>query len=127
MLDVLVGHLGDVYKTILMDTYIYKCSEVDYISDGSLKHHALGEILHFKNITTEDRLRHFISWVSCRLLKLVDYICKGDGTCAELFCQLFNIRYGLSDILYASRLKLFKAVACLLDKGSGNVVALRMY
>ena len=56
MLDVLVGHLGDVYKAILMDSYIYKCSEVDYISDGSLKHHALGEILHFKNITTEDRL-----------------------------------------------------------------------
>ena len=36
MLDEFIGHLGDMYQTILMNTDVDKCTKIDYVADGSL-------------------------------------------------------------------------------------------
>ena len=40
MLDVLLGKLGNVHKTVLMDTDIYESAEINDVSDGSLLDHS---------------------------------------------------------------------------------------
>ncbi len=43
--DATVGHLGDMYKTILMDTDIYEGSEIGDVGDNAWQFHTLDKIV----------------------------------------------------------------------------------
>ena len=50
MFDKSLCHLGNVHQTVLMYTDIYKCTEINNITDSSLQHHSFFQIFHFKNV-----------------------------------------------------------------------------
>ena len=52
-----IGHLGDVYKTILVYPNINECAEVGDISDYTRQDHAFHQIVDSRNILIELKLR----------------------------------------------------------------------
>lgn len=77
MLDVLITNLRDMDKSVLMNTDIDKCAEVDYISDRAFKLHSLFQILDVENITSEHWCWQFITGISARFGKFLYNIVKG--------------------------------------------------
>ncbi len=39
VLDVPIGHLGNVYQAVLMDADIHKDAKINDVADGTLQHH----------------------------------------------------------------------------------------
>ncbi len=52
-----VGHLGDMHQTILLDTNIYERAEVYHVAHRSLQHHARLQVFHLENIVAQNRRR----------------------------------------------------------------------
>ena len=70
MLDELIGHMRDVDQAVLMDSDIYKCTEIDDIADRSLQYHAGFQVFDGQNVGTKNRLGHIFTRVTARLLQL---------------------------------------------------------
>ena len=113
-------------QTVLMNSDIYKSTEVNNIADSSLQYHTLFQVFHIQDIGTEDRFRHLISWISGRFFQLFYDITKSRLTDLQLFCQ-FSVIADLSG--NASKFTLchiFRCVAKFFQEFFGCVVALRM-
>lgn len=71
VLDEFVGNLGDVHQSVLMDANIHKHAKINDISNCALQDHIGLEILHLKDITSQDGLWHVFARVPCGLLELL--------------------------------------------------------
>ena len=93
MFDKSLCHLGNVHQTVLMYTDIYKCTEINNITDSSLQHHSFFQIFHFKNVWTKDRFRHVITRVTGRFLQFFHNITKCNLTDSQFCCHLLIVFY----------------------------------
>ena len=48
-----VGKLGDVYESVLMDSYVDKASKVGDVGDDTRKHHALDKVVDLFHVRVE--------------------------------------------------------------------------
>ena len=99
MLDKFVGHLRDMYKSVLMHSDIHKCAEINNVSDGSLEDHSLSEIFHLQHIAPQDRFRHLITWIPGGFLKLLDNVCESYDSCSQFFGKFLDIACGFGKLL----------------------------
>ena len=91
MFNISLTHLGDMHQSILMNTDIHKCPEINDITDSSLKDHTFFEVFHIKYICTKYRFRHLITWISCRFFQFFYNIAKCRLTDSQLFCKLLIV------------------------------------
>ena len=54
-----------------MHTDIHKGTKVDDIAHGSLQYHARCQVLHLKDIGTQDRFLHLLTGISGRFFQLL--------------------------------------------------------
>ena len=80
-----------MHQSILMNTDIHKCPEINDITDSSLKDHTFFEVFHIKYICTEYRFRHFISWITSWFFQFFYDITKSDLSNSQFLCQFFVI------------------------------------
>ena len=83
-----VGHLGDVKKTVVVNTDVYEATEVNNVSDSTLKLHIRLQVSDLKNVGGEHGSGSIVTNVSSGLLKLGDYVLEGGLTTAELASEL---------------------------------------
>ena len=88
VLDVSVGHLGDVEQTVVVHADVNEATEVDNVSDGTLELHTGLQVGNLKNVGGEDGCRSIVTDIAAGLLELGDYIKEGGLTAAELTGEL---------------------------------------
>ena len=91
MFDKALCHLGNMHQTVLMHTYIHKCSEIDHVSHRSFEDHALFQVLHIQDICAQHRFRHLLTGITSRLGELFYNVPQGHLTHAQLFRHLFVV------------------------------------
>ena len=72
MLDVLIRHLGDVKKTVVVNADINEATEVDYVTYSTLKLHTGLKVGDVKNVGGEDGRGSVVTDVTAGLFKLTD-------------------------------------------------------
>lgn len=93
MLNVFIGHLGNVYQTILMNTDVHKNSKIHNIADGSLEYHARCQILHIQYITSKHWFWHLITGIAGRFFQFLHDIFEGQLANAQFLCRFFQMQY----------------------------------
>ena len=88
MLDEAVGHLGDVKKTVVVNTDVNEATEVDNVADGALELHAGLKVGDVENVGGEDGSGRIVTDISAGLLKLGDNVVEGGLTAAKLTGEL---------------------------------------
>ena len=71
-----IGHLRDVYQSILMHADIYKCTKVGDVGYDARQYHSLNQIVDSRHILVELECFKLLAWVATRLLELRQDICK---------------------------------------------------
>ena len=75
--DILVRQLGDVDKSILMNTYIHEGSKLGDVGDNAWQYHSHREIVYALNTDCKLEFFYLIARVATRLLQLVHDVGEG--------------------------------------------------
>ena len=70
VLDKLITHLGNVQKTIVVNTDINEATEVNNVSDSTLELHIGLQIVYIKDVGRKYRCRCIVANITARLFKL---------------------------------------------------------
>ena len=65
-----VGHLRNVYKSVLMDANIDKGTEISYVGYDAWQYHSFYKIVDGRHVLVELKGLELFTWVSPRFLKL---------------------------------------------------------
>ena len=76
--DEAVGELGDVDKSVLMDTDVDEGSEVGDVCNDTGEFHSYDEVVKRMDILVEFEDFHLSTWVTPRLLKLGEDVAEGN-------------------------------------------------
>ena len=90
VLDVLITHLGDVKKSVVVNSNINEATEVNNVSYSTLKLHIGLKVVDVKNLGGEYGSGSVVTNVASGLLKLGDNVLKGGLTATKLLCKLCN-------------------------------------
>ena len=116
-----VGHLGDVEKSVVVNTDVNEAAEVGNVSYSTVKLHIRLKILYRKNLGGEDRSGSVVTDISAGLFKLGDDVVKGGLTAAELTRKLSDAvllclksKEGevIASYVVGREIKLFKKLVC---------------
>ena len=88
MLDVSVTHLGDVKKTVVVNSDINEATEVNNVSDSTLELHIGLQVVDVENVGGEYGSGCIVTNVAAGLLKLGNNILEGGLAAAKLFRKL---------------------------------------
>ena len=77
VLDELIAHLGDVKKSVVVNSDVNEATEVNNVSYSTLKLHIGLQVVDVENVGGEDRRGRIVTNVTSRLLKLGDNILEG--------------------------------------------------
>ena len=116
-----------MHQSILMNTDIHKCPEINDITDSSLKDHTFFEVFHIKYICTKYRFRHLITWISCRFFQFFYNIAKCRLTNSQLFRQLLIILDLFGNTTQLTAGNIFRCVAKLFKNFLCCIIAFRMH
>ena len=101
MLYIFVAYLRDMYKTVLMNSYINEYAEINNISNCTVKYHTGLKAVNIRHICSQQGRRQFISWISAGLCKFVCDVSKRHFTYSEFIRQLLYTDG--SDLLFYRR------------------------
>ena len=76
--DEAVGELGDVDKTVLMDTDVDEDTEVGDIRHDAREFHSYDEVVEGVDVLVEFEDFHLSTWVTARLLKFGEDVVEGN-------------------------------------------------
>lgn len=79
--DILVGKLGDVYQSVLMDTDIHEGTEVGDIRHDARQFHPFLQVLDGLDIRVELKLLYLFPRVTTRLLQFSHDVSEGGEPC----------------------------------------------
>ena len=71
-----VCHLRNVDKSVLMDTYVDKGTEIGYVSYDAWQYHSFYKIVNGRHVLVELESLELFAWVSARFLQLRQNICQ---------------------------------------------------
>ena len=91
MFDIFFTDLGNMHQSVLMNSDIYKSTEINNITNRSLQDHSFFQVFHIKDICAKYRSRHFLSWITSRFFQFLYDIPKSNLSYPKLFCQLFAV------------------------------------
>ena len=75
--DILVGQLGDVDKTVLMNTYIHKRTKLGDVGDNAWQYHSHREIVYALYSCGKLKFFYLIARVTTGLLQLLHDVGEG--------------------------------------------------
>ena len=117
-----IGHLGDMYKTILMDPDVDKGTKVSNVGDDARQFHAFNEVVDGIDARIELKLFNLLARVATRFLQFLEDI--GEGRDAYLVSHVALDVDGLALLLIIDQVD--NGTILILGHLLYNVVALRM-
>ena len=90
MLDELIAHLGNVEEAVVVHADINEATEVNNVSNSTLKLHICLKVVDVENVGGKDRCGCIVTNVTAGLLKLGDNILESRLTTAKLTSKLRN-------------------------------------
>ena len=88
VLNELIGHFGDMKKTVVVNSDINEATKVNDVTNGTLELHIGLKVGYLENVGGEDGCGSIVTNISSGLLKLADDILEGGLTAAELAGKL---------------------------------------
>jgi hypothetical protein len=88
-----VCHLRNVDKSVLMDTYVDKGTEIGYVSYDAWQYHSFYKIVNGRHVLVEFKSLELFAWVSARFLQLRQNICQSRhaNVWGDVFVQLDGV------------------------------------
>ena len=72
--------LRDMHKTVLMDAYVYKSSEVGDVGDDTWKYHAFHEIINLLDVGVKLEGFQLLTWIAAGFLQFLHDVGEGRDT-----------------------------------------------
>ena len=126
MFDKFFTHLGNMNKSVLMNSDINESSEIDYVADSSFQDHTLFQILDIQYVCAENRLRHLITRISCRFLQLFYNIPKSNLSNFQFICSLLVIPDLSGKSGKLASCNILSGISQFLKKPGSRLIALRV-
>ena len=120
--DATIGHLGDMYQTILMDTDIDKGSEVGDVGDDARQNHAFHQVVDGVDILVELEFLSLLTGIAPRFFQFLEDI--GEGGDAHFGSDVLADVDGLALLLIIN--KVGDSATMILSHLFDDGIALRM-